>query len=528
MIQSSRREILSALAWGGGLLSAGLVTATKAAKARTTPELPPIAVIALNRMAFGARPGDGERVQQMGFAAYVEEQLYPQEGEDAIAQDRLANARLRIEYEAGQNYPALQEDRPLRTLDAPLSQLWPLTDYNQNHYAEWMRPVEEVRAATWIRAIYSQWQLREVLVDFWHNHFNVNAYMGDSRVSVAFPAYDRMIRQNCFGNFRTLLEGVAKSPPMLVYLNNASSKASPANENYARELLELHTLGVEHYFNDLYDRWQSVPGATQGRAEGYIDQDVYEAARAFTGWAIADGTQTEGNTFPNTGEFYYYEAWHDSYQKRFLGVEFPPNRPPLADGYQVLDLVAAHPGTAQHLCTKLCRRLVADHPPASLVNQAVQTWMNAQQAPDQILQTVRTILRSAEFTQTWGQKVKRPFELVISFFRATEADFRFTPQCSYILDTMGQSLFAWKTPTGHPDRAEDWINTNIDGRLGRVGGGCVPFGRSNAAGGKDGTTDRGLLGLAVSGAIAHSPRLRPLAVLHQSRHQPRRSTHSRR
>jgi uncharacterized protein (DUF1800 family) len=467
-MKTSRRQMLSlsALALGSSVLARAdqSIAHSPSQSVIATPptETPPIEIIALNRMGFGPRPGDLERVQQLGFAAYVDEQLNPQEDEDAIVHERIAAATLPIQYEAAKNFPAIKEDRPLKTLGEPLAQLWRLTQYEETPpYAEWSRPIEDIRAATWIRAVYSKWQLREVLGDFWHNHFNVKGFNGDIRLMLTFPRYDELMRRNCLGNFRSFLEEVAKSTPMLTYLNNASSKASPANENYARELLELHTLGADHYYNELYDRWRDVPGAARGKAEGYIDQDVYEAARAFTGWTIADGTNDGGNTFPNTGEFYYHDGWHDNYQKRVLGIEIPPNQPPLSDGLKVLDLLAYHPGTAKHLCTKLCRRLVADDPPQALVNQAVQTWMANAQSPDQIQQTVKTILLSSEFAKTWGQKVKRPLEVAVSFLRATDANFKYTFEVNYILESMGQSLFDWATPTGHPDRADYWLNTNV-------------------------------------------------------------------
>jgi uncharacterized protein (DUF1800 family) len=462
-MKTSRRQMLSlgALGLGGGLLSQ--IRPSVANRVANRPQsLPPLEVIALNRMGFGARPGDRERIQQMGFAAYVEEQLNPQENDDAIARQKIAATVLPIEYEATKDFAAVKETRPLQTLEAPLAKLWKLAQYEETPpYGEWSRPVEEVQAATWIRAVYSKWQLREVLVDFWHNHFNVKGFNGDIRLMVSFPGYDKTMRQHCLGNFRSFLEAVAKSTPMLVYLNNASSQASPANENYARELLELHTLGSKHYYNELYDRWRDVPGAAEGKAAGYIDQDVYEAARAFTGWTIADGTEDDNAKFPHTGEFYYYDGWHDNYQKRVLGVEFLPNQPPLSDGLKVLDLLAYHPATAEHLCIKLCRRLVADDPPQSLIKQAVNTWMAHQQDPHQIQQTVRTILLSDEFANTWGQKVKRPLEVMTSFLRATNAEFQYTFEVNYLLESMGQPLFNWNTPTGYPDRADYWLNTNV-------------------------------------------------------------------
>nr|MCU0494907.1 DUF1800 domain-containing protein [Chloroflexaceae bacterium] len=426
--------------------------------------VPPIELIALNRMAYGPRPGDLERVRAMGFAAYVEEQLRPNDADDAECHQRLDSVQLHISYDAGKGYPAVDEMRPLRTLKQPLNELWQLNNWDMDmDYGERSRPVYEVRMATYVRAVYSKWQLREVLAEFWHNHFNVRAVDNDSAIMATWPIYDReVIRKHALGNFRQFLEAVATSPAMLYYLNNAFSKASPANENFARELLELHTMGAMHYLNDHYNRWREVPGALEGQPVGYIDDDVYEAARAFTGWTVANGNDPgDGEHFPNTGEFHYYDGWHDSYQKRFLAVEFDPNQPPQADGRKVLDILAAHPGTAKHLCTKLCRRLVADEPPASLVDRASQVWLEQRDAPDQIAQVVRAILLSPEFASTWGTKVKRPFETVVSFLRATAADFTPNNNLGWMLDERGYRMFGWPAPNGHPDMGGYWLSTNV-------------------------------------------------------------------
>ena len=425
--------------------------------------------IALNRMAFGPRPSDVERITKIGLAAYVEEQLHPDDANDSDLDAHLKSAKLHIEYEAGkddkgnQTYKACKEDRPLCLLNATTAQLWKLADGSaQIAGEERQQSLKEVKAATWLRAVYSRWQLREVLVDFWHNHFNVNSEIDDDRAALMWPVYDReVIRKHCLGNFRQFLEAVATSVPMLLYLDNASSKASPANENFGRELFELHTLGAAAYFNHLYNRWREVPGATDGKPIGYIDQDVYESARSFTGWTIADGTETSrGDKFPNTGEFYYYDGWHDPYQKRVLGVEFDPNQPPMRDGRKVLDLLASHPATARFVCTKLCRRLVADDPPPALIDRAAAVFTANIESPDQIAQTVKAIVLSDEFSSTWGAKVKRPFELIVSFLRITEATVRPNDDLFGIAERMGQRMFAWPTPTGHPDRSGYWMGTN--------------------------------------------------------------------
>lgn len=455
----SRRRFLSGSPAIAATVAATVPEPQAVVYAAGEPTLPPTEIIALNRIAYGPRPGDLDRVRGIGLQAYVDEQLNPNDADDAVCNQRLAAATLKIQYGAGTNYPAVNENRPLNALNKPLAQLWPLKDHPA--FPERYRPADEVRAATWIRAAYSKWQLREVLVEFWHNHFNVDAY-GDTRISATWPLYDRIMRAHCLGNFRTMLQAVAQSIAMQYYLDNAFSKDGPANENYARELFELHTLGADNYLNHLYNRWRDVPGALEGKPIGYIDQDVYEAARAFTGWTIADGRMTSGTLkLPDTGEFTYYDGWHDNAQKRILAYELDSNLPPLYDGLTVLTLLASHPGTAQFVCTKLCRRLVADTPPPALVQRAVDTWIAAKDAPDQIKQTIRTILLSPEFAATWGQKVKRPFELVAAFIRATDANFTPTQALFDQISEMGYRQFAWQPPTGHPDDSEYWLSTNV-------------------------------------------------------------------
>ncbi|MBI4532480.1 MAG: DUF1800 domain-containing protein [Candidatus Melainabacteria bacterium] len=470
LVQLSRRDFFTASNAVPGILGTGAswflgacgqVQRTSSTTAHATSDS--LELHAINRLAYGPRPGDVEHIKQMGFHAYVEEQLNPQDQDTAILEDKLKTIKLHIEYEAGDDYPGLSEDRPLINLNKPLSELWKLVDPKKKmDWSERIRPAEEVRIATWLRAVYSNWQLREVLTEFWHNHFNVNAFV-DERIAATWPLYDReIIRRNCFGNFRQFLEDVAKSTAMQYYLDNATSRASPANENYARELFELHTLGAEHYFNHFYNRWRNVPGALEGKPIGYIDQDIYEASRAFTGWTINDGTDSgRGEVFPDTGQFRYFEGWHDNYQKRILGIEFDPNQPPMMDGHKVLDLVAFHPGTAKHIASKLCRRFVCDNPPVNLIDTVSQVWITNQNAPDQIKQAVKAILLSDEFACSTAQKVKRPFELVASFLRATSADF--TPNQNLIdsLAQMGYRQFDYPAPTGHPDTAEHWLGTNV-------------------------------------------------------------------
>ncbi|WP_238475090.1 DUF1800 domain-containing protein [Azospirillum cavernae] len=413
---------------------------------------------ALTRLTFGPKPGEAEVLRRTGLPRWLDEQLSPADGQDEACQRSLDACRLRIKYGAGDGWTAVEEMRPLASLTKPIDDLWPLSDGKKPFAGpERQFPRLEVTAATLIRAVHSRWQLREVLVDFWHNHFNVNA--GEQAVAAALPSYDRdVIRRHALGNFREFLEAVGGSGAMLVYLNNRSSRAGSANENYARELFELHGLGRDAYLNALYNKWREVPGAQAGNPAGYIDQDVYEAARAFTGWAVEDGAGLGGEQrLPATGRFVYVESWHDNYQKRVLGREFDPFQAPMDDGKRVLSLVADHPATALHLCRKLCARLLSDDPPDSLVKAAAQVWTENRRKPDQIRRVVRAIALSREFADSQASKVKRPLELVASFARATAVDFTATNGLIGELDGSGQRLFGCPPPTGYPDRNEAWL-----------------------------------------------------------------------
>lgn len=430
---------------------------------------PEAAFSALNRLSYGVTPASQQLFTHMGLKAYLQYQLNPSGVMDHACEERIANAKLHIEYKAKEmkpgdkpedNYPAVKEERPLSALNQPVETLWKLTDNKKVNYNEQIRPAQEVRAATWIRAVHSEWQLKEVMVEFWHNHFNVHAF-AEGKIGAVFPVHDAIIRNHCFGNFRVFIEDIAKSTAMLLYLNNAKSKASPANENYARELFELHTLGADHYYNNLYNRWREVPGALKGRPIGYIDQDVYEAARSFTGWTVEDGSNTgKGTIFPSTGKFVYFDGWHDNYQKRVMGNEFDPNAPPMQDGRKVLDIITAHPGTAINICTKLCRRFVEDTPPETLLKKAVRTWQKYLNHPEQIKYVLETIILSSEFMQAEGKKVKRPLEFVASFLRASGASLTPSEHLFNAVAEAGYRQFSWPTPTGHPDTADYWLNTN--------------------------------------------------------------------
>lgn len=420
-----------------------------------------------NRLGCGLTQGDAAAYERQGLARWLDEQLHPPQGDEPEVAASLARARLRIKYAAGdpdkhQSWAALDEMRPLSALDQPIEKLWPvIAERDKYEPAERRRPLLEVIAATLLRATHSHHPLRETMCSFWHDHFNVDAW-GSEQVAVALPSYDRdVIRPNCFGNFRQFLEAVATSTAMLYYLSNHSSRAGSANENYGRELFELHTLGRDAYLNDKYEKWRAVPGALKGHPVGYIDEDVYESARAFTGWTVEDGTAIDsGRKLPATGRFAYVESWHDGYQKRVLAAEFNEFRPAMEDGKRVLDLLANHPATARFLCRKLARRLVGETPSPTLLDAATAMWRQHLHAPDQIAKVVRVIVLSPEFAQSRGAKIRRPLSLVASFARATGLDLMPTEPLINTMAAAGQRLYGYPDPTGLPDDNAHFIGTN--------------------------------------------------------------------
>jgi len=492
-MELTRRNFLE----GSVALVAGLVTAGVAATG--TPPAPVAAcsytqpaslrTIAMRRLAFGpspelmamydATPGAGDEER---FDNWVRQQLNYTAIDDTPCANRIASAQLKIRYT--DNNRTVNEVRPLSWLSASRETLWQQRAVPDLRWAERIRPYNEVRVATWIRAVCSRRQLFEVMVDFWHNHFNVNA-TANQRIAATWPDYDRIIRTHALGNFHAMLTEVTKSVAMMYYLNNVSNKVGGGeggNENFARELFELHTLGSDNYLK-FYDQRGNIPVVEYGSeryAASYIDYDVYEASRCLTGWTIANGSDGR----PNTGAFYLMESWHDNYPKTVLappplpGIEpapnFPFNNGAEQDGTKLLRLVAYHPGTARHLCTKLCRRLVADNPPESLINTAYNVWMQHRESPDQIRRVVEAILLAPEAKSTFGAKIRRPLEAIWAFLRATNASLpndvaevngdatkgNYWESLFWSVDQTGHRLFGWDTPTGHPDRAEYWANTN--------------------------------------------------------------------
>jgi len=421
-------------------------------------------MFAIHRLGYGPRAEEYDSLVKQSLAGWLEEQLAAPESEQEVSK-RLDACTIRIKYEAAEGkWSAVDEMRPLTSLSKPIEDIWRVFDPQKPmpvHGYELSRPRVEVLAATLIRSVYSHYQLREVICQFWHDHFHVNAFAED-RLAAALPVYDRdVIRKHCFGNFRAMLEAVACSTSMQYYLSNQSSRAGAANENYARELFELHSFGRENYLNDIYNRWRDVPGALVGKPVGYIDQDIYETARAFTGWTIEDGRGIDNyRKLPFTGRFTYVESWHDGNQKRILATEFDPYMDAMADGRKVLDLIAAHPATAQHMAHKLCTRLLGANPPASLTARVAEAWRSKSEAPDQIAQILRLIILSPEFLQSRGRKIKRPLALMANYLRVMGTNF--TPNETLVnqLTAAGQRLFGAPTPEGIPDDNNYFMGTN--------------------------------------------------------------------
>ncbi len=413
----------------------------------SAPLMPPLGVIAMNRMAFGPRPGDLADFEALGgnddarLTAFVDQQLDPASIDDTEADSRISASGY-------------------STLGKSLPQLWNDHAVADGEWSDRIRPIVETIFSTLLRAVHSRRQLFEVMTDFWHNHFSV--YGWGFYEAPTWVAYDRdVVRANALGNFRTLLEAVAKSTPMLVYLDNYLSSEEGPNENYARELMELHTLGDENYYGTLPRNQVPVDG--DGIQVGFVEEDVFAVSRALTGWSLDADPWWDLES--GNGSYYYRGDWHDTAEKNVLGVILPAGQAAEKDGHDVLDLLAFHPGTAKFVCRKLCRRLIGDFPPQTVVDAAAQTFLAHTAAPDQLARVIRTILLSDEFKTTWGQKIKRPFDALVSSLRAAGRDFPFieddpeTESLDWQFYLTGHYSFSWHPPNGYPDFAEAWVSS---------------------------------------------------------------------
>ena len=469
---------------------------------------------ALNRLTFGARPGDVQKVRAMGLDKWIDQQLHPEKIDDSSLDQFMAHYNIlhQDQNQLLQEYAIAQRER--RQVKRAAGD----TTQNMVSRADSMafqqiglkrRQVGgQLQSSRVARAVISNRQLDEVMTDFWLNHFNVFVQKGPPE-AYYLAEYERdVIRPNALGKFRDLLEAVAKSPAMLFYLDNARSMADstrprlasydrnqrsggadavarvrgnlgrrptgglpmpgrggirggiggnvaggrvgqrgqmdPAqqqqvqqrlkqlkngglNENYGRELLELHTLGVDG---------------------GYTQQDVINVARALTGWTI--------NPPATGGGFVFRPAMHDAGEKIVLGHKLAAGRG-MEDGEDVLDIVSRHPSTARFIATKLVRHFVSDDPPKALVDQAAAVFMKTD---GDIREVVRTIITSNEFfsQQAFRSKVKSPFEVVVSAMRAMDAQPDSTPRTAQVIAYLGQPIFGHQAPNGYPDTGDAWMN----------------------------------------------------------------------
>jgi uncharacterized protein (DUF1800 family) len=349
----------------------------------------------LNRAGFGPRPGDVQRVRELGLTAYLDEQLQPETIED--------NAAALI----------------FRHLDYQQSDISHLLVQDEDDL------ILELVGATLLRALYSKRQLYEAMVEFWTDHFNIFLRKNEFMPALKFVDDRDVIRPHALGKFRDLLFASAYSPAMLVYLDNIRNTKDDSNENYGRELLELHTLGVH---------------------AGYTQMDVQQAARVFTGLGVRQRGSRQGQIF-------FDETLHDPGEKVVLGRHFPANQGE-ADIHQLLEMLVVDPRTAVFIATKLVRRFVADEPPETLVQQVAQTY---QDTDGDIKAMLRVIFLSEEFA-TAPPKLKRPFTYMVSVLRALHTDLRLGhgQEMGRWLRMLGQVPFHWPPPDGFPDTADAW------------------------------------------------------------------------
>jgi uncharacterized protein (DUF1800 family) len=458
------------------ILAAGPVAAQRA-QPDGIPAKPDARTIShvLNRLGYGPRPGDVERIQQIGLAKYIDDQLHPERIPDADLADRLKHfetlkltaKELTTEY----MQPAQQMQQEMRkdpkNLDAN-GQLDPKAIQQNQKLREARQRAQaadiELTDAKLLRAIASERQLNEVLVDFWFNHFNV--YQNKGQVRNYLIDYERdVIRPNVLGKFRDLLGATAHSSAMLFYLDNWQSQdphaqerqmeaqlrgarnpqqraqmqmrleqqkkggARGLNENYGRELMELHTLGVDG---------------------GYTQQDVIEVARALTGWTI--DTPQQG------GAFIFRPPWHDTGEKTILGVKFPAGHGQ-DEGEHVLDILAKHPSTAHHIAFQLAQRFVADEPPKALVDRAAKRFL---ETDGDLREVTRLIITSPEFfaAGTYRAKMKTPLDFVVSAVRAASSQVDDAAVLiQQLRNNLGMPLYQCQPPTGYSNTADAWVNT---------------------------------------------------------------------
>jgi uncharacterized protein (DUF1800 family) len=472
---------------------------------------------ALNRLTFGPKPGDVLKVRAIGLDNWIDQQLHPEKiNDDAMtsfvskypALNQNQNDLLKQYAEQQRERRAVKRDRTdsTKVMTADDSAMMIQLRQQQSSRRQVVTQLQSSRVA---RAVASERQLQEVMTDFWENHFNIYAAKGAPEPYYLVDFDQNVIRPNALGKFRDLLEAVAKSPAMLFYLDNARSMADSTeptlqgaqrvrrvplgrgrfggilggvgamprpqqqqqqrqrqglNENYGRELLELHTLGVDG---------------------GYTQHDVINVARAFTGWTIKPPAQGGG--------FIFRPQMHDAGAKVVLGHKLAAGRGE-EDAEDVLDILAKSPATAHFISFKLARRFVSDSPSKALVDHAAQVYLKTD---GDIREVLRAIITSPEFfsQQAFHSKVKSPFEVVVSAMRALNAAPDSTPRTAQVVAYLGEPIFGHQAPNGWPETGESWMNTGAI--LNRIN-----FGMAAAAGRLPGASVRALPALDTIGSAS--------------------------
>jgi uncharacterized protein (DUF1800 family) len=474
-----------------GLVIALTVSVSTAQAARTPKPLatPAEAAFILNRVGFGPTPDDAAHVETIGVDAYLDEQLHPERLDPPTALTTKLAEFDSLKASPAQLYQSFGP--PARKAANGNEDAIKIVDKNQNDVAD------QSRAARLLQAIYSPAQLQESLIDFWFNHFNV--FVGkDQEDKIWTGTYERdAIRPYVFAHFRELLGATAKHPAMLYYLDNWQSKAAVTNksgkttgglnENYAREVMELHTLGVDG---------------------GYTQKDVTELARILTGWGFDPKAMSSGEE----PEFRFDAKRHDADAKTFLGQDFPAGGGE-EEGEHALDMLAASPKTARHIAYELAQYFVADVPPPKLVDQLAKRYLDT---GGDLRQVIAALVKSPEFRNPKfaPAKFKTPLQYVVSAVRATgEPGIVNVKPLLGTLNQLGEPLYGCITPDGYKNTEAAWLNPDamID-RLNfatALGGGYLPLLQSDLPVMVATASPISMVGMSTSGGGAAKPAAPP-------------------
>ena len=402
------------------------------------------ALHALNRLAYGPRAGEADRVAAIGVMRWIDRQLDPANVDDAALRERERRVEV-LTYDRkalARIYAAALRERRERMRSAPgAADIMSVRVEPGPQVRLGRRLARDVSDLVVVRAVFSERQLVEVMTDFWANHFNV--FFGKGFDRFLLPDYiENIIRPHVLDRFADLLSATAQSPAMLVYLDNWQSVATGSkpprararrpvgiNENYARELLELHTVGV---------------------GGGYTQQDVIDVARIFTGWSIRGPRQG--------GEFKFYSRAHDRGAKLVMGETYPAGRG-MDEGFRLLASLADNPATARHVSRRLCQRFVSDQPSEQCVDTAVAAW---QRTHGDIREVLRAIFHGPDFwaPENVRAKIKSPLEFVVSAIRVLQADPDTAARLAQLVARLGQPLYMHVAPDGYPETQDDWVNSS--------------------------------------------------------------------